>query len=375
MNIILLSGGSGKRLWPLSNDVRSKQFPTIFAGMRALNVGTDIMVYAYQTFEKSSAYTSLNSFLNVNSIEGGYAALAFICSHLCGNVHVFLAFTAMLQIIPIYICAVKLRNEYNMIWPMMIYLMIFYIVGFNVMRQSIAASWMLLAFLLLEEKRYVKMIFTCIVALLFHSTAILGILFLLLALVFDKIRNKKILMSICIFFFIIFVYLMQYWDVIIVFIGKYGFLGQDKIVGYSNIFREANLSNYMYSLEIAQYIESIFKVLLIIPVIFYKNNYKNKYFNTSIGIYLMGILVYLFFFIYYHTSYGYRISIYAEYYLIVLLPFLMAKNKAANGKRIILLRRMPIRVLVTFTIAFMNWFILFVVLQTHGTYPFKLFFQ
>lgn len=162
---------------------------------------------------------------------------------------------------------------------------------------------------------------------------------------------------------------------IIVFIGKYGFLGQDKIVGYSNIFREANLSNYMYSLEIAQYIESIFKVLLIIPVIFYKNNYKNKYFNTSIGIYLMGILVYLFFFIYYHTSYGYRISIYAEYYLIVLLPFLMAKNKAANGKRIILLRRMPIRVLVTFTIAFMNWFILFVVLQTHGTYPFKLFFQ
>lgn len=30
MNIILLSGGSGKRLWPLSNDVRSKQFLKIF---------------------------------------------------------------------------------------------------------------------------------------------------------------------------------------------------------------------------------------------------------------------------------------------------------------------------------------------------------
>lgn len=26
MNIVLLSGGSGKRLWPLSNDIRSKQF-------------------------------------------------------------------------------------------------------------------------------------------------------------------------------------------------------------------------------------------------------------------------------------------------------------------------------------------------------------
>ena len=30
LNIILLSGGSGKRLWPLSNDVRSKQFIPIF---------------------------------------------------------------------------------------------------------------------------------------------------------------------------------------------------------------------------------------------------------------------------------------------------------------------------------------------------------
>ena len=30
MQIILLSGGSGQRLWPLSNDVRSKQFLKIF---------------------------------------------------------------------------------------------------------------------------------------------------------------------------------------------------------------------------------------------------------------------------------------------------------------------------------------------------------
>lgn len=32
MNIILLSGGSGQRLWPLSNDIRSKQFIKIFRG-------------------------------------------------------------------------------------------------------------------------------------------------------------------------------------------------------------------------------------------------------------------------------------------------------------------------------------------------------
>ena len=33
MNIVLLSGGSWKRLWPLSNDIRSKQFIKIFKGV------------------------------------------------------------------------------------------------------------------------------------------------------------------------------------------------------------------------------------------------------------------------------------------------------------------------------------------------------
>ena len=37
MNIVLLSGGSGKRLWPLSNDVRSKQFIKLFAAPNGEN--------------------------------------------------------------------------------------------------------------------------------------------------------------------------------------------------------------------------------------------------------------------------------------------------------------------------------------------------
>lgn len=41
MNIVLLSGGSGKRLWPLSNDTRSKQFIKIF---RIENGGYESMV-------------------------------------------------------------------------------------------------------------------------------------------------------------------------------------------------------------------------------------------------------------------------------------------------------------------------------------------
>lgn len=35
MNLVLLSGGSGKRLWPLSNDARSKQFLKVLEGSKA----------------------------------------------------------------------------------------------------------------------------------------------------------------------------------------------------------------------------------------------------------------------------------------------------------------------------------------------------
>ncbi len=42
MNIILLSGGLGKRLWPLSNDVRSKQFIKFFRKDRMDDSGDEL---------------------------------------------------------------------------------------------------------------------------------------------------------------------------------------------------------------------------------------------------------------------------------------------------------------------------------------------
>jgi len=64
MNIVLLSGGSGKRLWPLSNDIRSKQFiklfkaedgkyesmvQRIFRGIRKVDAGATITIATSKT--------------------------------------------------------------------------------------------------------------------------------------------------------------------------------------------------------------------------------------------------------------------------------------------------------------------------------------
>jgi len=70
MNIILLSGGSGKRLWPLSNDIRSKQFIKIF---KTEDGGYESMVqrvyHQLRRVDANAAITVATSKTQVSSIR------------------------------------------------------------------------------------------------------------------------------------------------------------------------------------------------------------------------------------------------------------------------------------------------------------------
>ena len=55
MNIILLSGGSGQRLWPLSNTVRSKQFIPLLSNEDGEHESMVQRVYRQITTVDSSA--------------------------------------------------------------------------------------------------------------------------------------------------------------------------------------------------------------------------------------------------------------------------------------------------------------------------------
>ena len=69
MNIILLSGGSGKRLWPLSNDVRSKQFIKIFKNDFNSTLATAKEVTI--SFEKIKKFIIIFAFL-IGACGGGF---------------------------------------------------------------------------------------------------------------------------------------------------------------------------------------------------------------------------------------------------------------------------------------------------------------
>jgi mannose-1-phosphate guanylyltransferase len=80
MNIVLLSGGSGKRLWPLSNDIRSKQFIKIFQNSDGEYESMVQRVYRQiRTVDKDICITIATSKSQVSSIHNQLGEDVNIC--------------------------------------------------------------------------------------------------------------------------------------------------------------------------------------------------------------------------------------------------------------------------------------------------------
>lgn len=70
MNVILLSGGSGKRLWPLSNDIRSKQFIKLFKNEEGIYESMlQRMCKNIKKINKESTITIATSYTQVSTIN------------------------------------------------------------------------------------------------------------------------------------------------------------------------------------------------------------------------------------------------------------------------------------------------------------------
>ena len=80
MNIILLSGGSGKRLWPLSNEIRSKQFIKLFKNKNGKYESMLQRVYGQITsVDKDAKVTIATSKTQVSSIHNQLGDSVSVC--------------------------------------------------------------------------------------------------------------------------------------------------------------------------------------------------------------------------------------------------------------------------------------------------------
>lgn len=84
MNIVLLSGGSGKRLWPLSNDIRSKQFIKIFQAQDGEYESMVQRVYRQiRSVDGEMAVTIATSKTQVSAIHNQLGSSVGICVEPC----------------------------------------------------------------------------------------------------------------------------------------------------------------------------------------------------------------------------------------------------------------------------------------------------
>ena len=83
MNIILLSGGSGKRLWPLSNDIRSKQFIKIFKTADGYESMVQRVYRQIKEVDPAATVTIATSKTQVSSIHNQLGDSVGVCVEPC----------------------------------------------------------------------------------------------------------------------------------------------------------------------------------------------------------------------------------------------------------------------------------------------------
>ena len=83
MNIILLSGGSGKRLWPLSNDIRSKQFIKIFKTEDGYESMVQRVYRQITEVDKDASVTIATSKTQVSAIHNQLGDSVGVCVEPC----------------------------------------------------------------------------------------------------------------------------------------------------------------------------------------------------------------------------------------------------------------------------------------------------
>ncbi|MGO3387903.1 EpsG family protein [Latilactobacillus sakei] len=161
----------------------------IVAGLRTLDIGTDVQVYGYGAFKAASSSTSFISYVKAMdirySLEYGYAILNFLVSRVTNNINIFLFILSMVTIIPFVLGSLLFRKQFSV--PLWIQMGVFWGINYgstlNIMRQSVAMSilYLAVAFLLSKREHNILLFFILLFcAFEFHRTAAVGIVFFLI---------------------------------------------------------------------------------------------------------------------------------------------------------------------------------------------------
>ena len=298
--------------------------PCLIAGMRAESVGVDVLTYSVPLFEMAHK-TSFEQFAVAANVEIGFAALVYGTTQIFDSIMAVHFIIALFQILPVYGVAFLYRHKFPMRAPMLVYLCIFYLMGFNIMRACIACGFVLLGFGFLTNNKKIMAILSCVIALMFHKSAAIGIMVIAASLFILKIKNRYYRRFILLLCFGAVVIGFRYWEPIANSLIRFRLLPEAYGTRYIAAFNGTNRAGreYMFGVTRTVYAELGYKILFfMIPTLIFILQ-KGKRDNLSVAFqYVCGlsVFIYLYFVLHFRSSYIYRVTTYGEYFFTLLIP-------------------------------------------------------
>lgn len=356
------------------NDVTKKRlvcagviFVALFASLRDISVGTDtsetVQMYLVDQYTRKLDINDFSEFLHGDIL---YFVIANIIHRLGLGTRTFLFILELFTIAPVAVSAYEKRNQIPLHITVGIYLLLYFQLSFNWIRQSAASAFILLTLVYAQENCKKKAVLAAIMSVMLHSSGIIGLLLLAFTYIFMRIKNKYWRFAFGFGFMLIFLVLLTQWETIVTFGIGSGIL-PDTYAGYLRVFSGQTTVERWFKVGQRTYGEFAIRVLLVaLPFILTKKNASLKermQFNFYKIISVLGLIIYGYVLFSMHSAYGNRISYAVDYIQFVNLGACCVRS--TEGRWVT-----PVRnIIIAGTVVFYNvW--LYYVLGWHATVPF-----
>lgn len=316
--------------------------PSVLAGLRDVTIGTDTSLYGIPCYEVAEKTGSLALTLAASEWDPLFTIMVYL-GYIGGDIAWSLFYVELFVMSNVFFAIYLIRDELKMWKAMFVFLFIFFNFSLNIMRQSMALSVCLLAFVLIL-KNYKKISLSLFLLAFFcHRTTIVFSLPLLLYY-YTVIKGNKV-KTIHIFYMLLFLLFIRPLGLFII---SHGFLS-----GHFLPYFEEEETMYSNTNTLSQII------LLGFSMIFYRGLLKKDnidYFSVRISMF-----TFVFFMSSIISLWAFRMAYYFEILTVITFPRLMAKKMMPNTK---------IAKFVFFCFLILYWLIDIVINGVGQTYPY-----
>lgn len=310
--------------------------PCLVAGLRNISVGTDTenYFYIYKSIAEVHNYSMAFETFGLQGFRPLFILFAKLVYEFFDSYNVFLFIMQLTEILPIYFIALKRRN----IAPMWSYLFVYYFMFFNmslnIMRQVISASYMLLSFLFLQDKKYFKFLFCCLISSAFHQSFFLPLVVFSLYGVYKVLKPTIGNKTIGVLIFAVCLLVVYNISSLLVLLAEQGLLSGRGASFLMTIL--SNSSTYGNSpfkgLNLSAYAVIFMRFFLALGTyLLVKKKFRTNDFSVLFIVLLFNAFFYGLISLLFNTYYIYRIMLYFDYYFIIFLPYLVC-NQYRHGR-------------------------------------------